>query len=157
MAPQYIEGQKEAKWVNLGDVRSIFGSTILVIGTGNLGAEFAKRVQAMGAKVIGVRRNGNQNIDGFDEMYNVNDLDNLLPKADVIALNLPGTDETTGILTKERIESLKEQALIMNVGRGSAIDQDALNNALRNGKIAGAALDVTYPEPLPKEHSLWSR
>ena len=74
-APQYIEGQKNKAWKNLGDVRSIFGSTIAVVGTGNLGSEFAKRVQAMGAKVIGVRRTGNALENGFDEMYHVAELD----------------------------------------------------------------------------------
>lgn len=155
-APQYIEGQKNKAWKNLGDVRSIFGSTIAVVGTGNLGSEFAKRVQAMGAKVIGVRRTGNALENGFDEMYNVAEIDEVLPKADVIALNLPGTAETKNILTRERIASLKSNAIVMNVGRGSAIDQEALNEALREGKIAGAALDVTSPEPLPEDHPLWT-
>lgn len=137
-------------------MHSIFGSTIAVVGTGNLGSEFAKRVQAMGAKVIGVRRTGNALENGFDEMHNVSEIDEVLPKADVIALNLPGTAETKNILTRERIASLKSNAIVMNVGRGSAIDQEALNEALREGKIAGAALDVTSPEPLPEDHPLWT-
>lgn len=155
-APQYIEGQKGFMWNNLGDVRSIYGSTILIVGTGNLGGEFAKRVKNMGARTIGVRRNGNAEVEGFDEIYNVADIDKLLPQADVISLNLPGTDKTAGILTRERIGILKSNAIVMNVGRGTAIDQEALNEALRNGKIAGAALDVTNPEPLSKDHPLWT-
>lgn len=155
-APQYLEGQKTAVWKNLGDVRSIFGSTIVVVGTGNLGGEFAVRVQNMGAKVIGVRRNGNSICAGFDEMYNIADIDKVLPRADVVAMNLPGTLETVGVLTAGRIGALKSNAIVLNVGRGSAIDQDALNEALRNGKIAGAGLDVTSPEPLPTDHPLWT-
>lgn len=156
MAPQYIEGQKTARWKNLGAVRSIFGSRILVVGTGNLGGEFAKRVKAFGAHVVGVRKNGNKPEEGFDEMYNIADIDAQLSLADVVALNLPGTNDTTGIMTKERINSLKSDAILMNVGRGTAIDQDALNEALREHKIAGALLDVTNPEPLPAEHPLWT-
>ncbi|MBR5266380.1 MAG: D-2-hydroxyacid dehydrogenase, partial [Clostridia bacterium] len=71
-------------------------------------------------------------------------------------LNLPGTDDTTGLMTAQRIAMLKEDAILMNVGRGTAIDQDALNEALRGGKIAGALLDVTNPEPLPADHPLWT-
>ena len=156
MAPQYLEGQKIARWKNLGAVRSIFGSRILVVGTGNLGGEFAKRVKAFGAHVVGIRKNGNQILEGFDEMHNIADLDEQLKLADVIALNLPGTNDTEGLMTKERIAMLKEDAILMNVGRGTAIDQDALNEALRDGKIAGALLDVTNPEPLPAEHPLWT-
>jgi phosphoglycerate dehydrogenase-like enzyme len=80
----------------------------------------------------------------------------LLPAADHVALALPGTSETRSILDAPRIESLKPTACVYNVGRGSAIDQDALIAALRDGRIAGAGLDVTTPEPLPLDSPLWN-
>ena len=83
------------------------------------------------------------------------ELDSLLPRADVVALSLPGNPSTYHTLNRERIPLLSPNAIVLNVGRGTAVDTDALSDALYAGKIAGAALDVTDPEPLPADHPLW--
>ena len=82
-------------------------------------------------------------------------LDSLLPGADVVAMSLPGNPSTYHILNRERIALLSPGTIVLNAGRGTAIDTDALCEALYAGKIAGAALDVTDPEPLPADHPLW--
>ena len=88
-------------------------------------------------------------------MYLTEDLDRLLPQADVVAVTLPGTEATRGMLSRERISRMKNGAVLLNVGRGYIVDTEALCDALESGKLAGAGLDVTDPEPLPPEHRLW--
>lgn len=94
--------------------------------------------------------------DIFNEIFKISEIDEHLGDLDLLVMCLPGTEETKGLLSKERIDKLPESAYVINVGRGSTIDQDALIDALNEGRIAGAALDVTYPEPLPKDHPLWT-
>ncbi len=151
----YRDNQKAAKWESCGSVKSISGATVLVLGMGDIGGEYAKRVKALGATVIGMRRTKREKPDYVDELITQEELDRALPQADVVAMSLPGTPQTVNIISRERISKMKEGAVILNVGRGNAIDLDALSDALENGKLMGAGLDVTEPEPLPKEHRLW--
>lgn len=152
---QYRDLQREEGWKSLGAVKSIVGSTVLVLGLGDIGGEFAKRCKALGATVIGMRRSDTSKPDYVDEICLTADLDNVLPRADVVAIALPGTKETAGLMDRDRIGKMKDGAVIMNVGRGQIIDTEALCDALESGKLMGAALDVTEPEPLPKGHRLW--
>ena len=151
----YRDGQKNHDWVKLGTVKSVWNSTILVIGLGDIGGSFARLVKNMGAYVIGVRRTDSRKPEFVDEIHLSDEIDSLLPRADVVALSLPGNSQTAHILSRERFAEMKKDAVVLNVGRGSAIDTDALYDALKNGEIAGAALDVTDPEPLPASHPLW--
>ncbi|WMJ82824.1 D-2-hydroxyacid dehydrogenase [Oscillospiraceae bacterium LTW-04] len=151
----YRDQQRKNLWGNLGEVRSIWNSTVLVIGLGDIGSEFAKRVKAFNAKVIGVRRSGLDKPDFVDELYLSDKIDELLPLADTVALCLPQTAQTQGLMNAERIAKMKPGAVLINIGRGSAVDADALCDALDAGKLSGAALDVTVPEPLPAESRLW--
>ena len=138
-------------------MRSVCGSRITVLGTGDIGTSFARRVKAMGAKtVVGVSRSGRHVDDAYDAMYTTTQLDQVLPETEILAMALPGTAETEGILSRSRIALLPKEAVVVNVGRGTAIDQDALMEALNAGRLAGAALDVVRPEPLPPEHPLWN-
>ena len=133
------------------------GSRSTVLGTGDIGSSFARRVKAMGAKtVVGVSRSGRHVDDAYDAMYTTTQLDQVLPETEILAMALPGTAETEGILSRSRIALLPKEAVVVNVGRGTAIDQDALMEALNAGRLAGAALDVVRPEPLPPEHPLWN-
>ena len=148
--------QLEGKWGSgVGEIGSIYGSKILIIGLGDLGMEFAKKAKAMGAYIIGVRRSEGAKPDYVDEVHTADKLDELLPAADVITLSVPDTKETRKLLSKERIAKLSKNAIVVNVGRGTAIDTEAITEALESGAIAGAALDVTDPEPLPGGHKLW--
>ena len=83
------------------------------------------------------------------------DADRYLPEADIVFLCMPETPETVGFMSRERIFSMKEGAILLNAGRGTAVDTDALTDALRANHLFGAGLDVTCPEPLPAEHPLW--
>lgn len=156
----YRDFQTQSTWGDLGKwggstVSSIYGSRVLVLGLGDIGLRFARAVKALGAHVIGVKRTMSEKPDYVDELYTIDDLDEVLPTADMVAMVLPETAQTRGILSAERIASMKQGAFVVNEGRGSAIDQDALVEALNSGHLGGAALDVTSPEPLPSDNPLW--
>ena len=126
-----------------------------MLGTGDIGANTARRLKALGASVTGVCRSGRSGEAAFDRVVPIGELDSVLPEADALIMALPATGETAGILSRERIALLPERAFVVNVGRGSAVDQTALAEALRAGRIAGASLDVMTPEPLPEDDPLW--
>ena len=149
----YRDAQKDGQWKSQGPVKAVYGSTVLVLGMGDIGGEFGKRCKALGAKVIGVRRSNRQKPDYADEVHLLEDLDQLLPQADVVAVTLPGTEATRGLLNRERIARMKEGAVLLNVGRGYIVDTQALCEALESGHLWGAGLDVTDPEPLPGRSS----
>lgn len=157
--PEYLRIMEEKRWDRDLKVRSIEGSVIAIAGTGNLGQNAAKRYKALGAeKVIGFSRSGRPR-EFFDATYKIEDFDNVIgggaeEPVDVLVLCVPGTSDSEGLLSAERIAMLPQKAFVINVGRGAVIDQDALTDALNAGRIAGAALDVMYPEPLPADHSL---
>lgn len=152
----YLRNQDRHHWHPEGRVTGIVGSTCLVIGLGDLGKNFAWRIKALGGHVIGVRRAGLEKPDYVDELYLTEQLDQLLPRADIVAMCLPATAATDKIMSRERLALMKPGAYLLNTGRGSAIDQEALIEALNSGHLAGAALDVAVPEPLPEDHPLWS-
>ena len=127
-----------------------------MLGTGDIGTTFATRARAFEPEsIIGVCRSGKSSSPVYDKVLPVSELDSILPETDLLAMSLPSTPETRGILSRERIALLPKGAFIVNVGRGSAIDEDALADALDNGQLAGAALDVFQTEPLPAGHRLW--
>lgn len=153
---EYYERQQKQQWGLIGQVRPVFGAVATVVGLGNIGSAYAKKMNALGAVVRGVRRQAGEKPDYLDRLYSSQELDQALDGADIVALCLPGTPNTTGILSADRIDRLKKGCIILNIGRGSAIDQDALIRALNDGSLGGAGLDVMTPEPLPKGHPLWS-
>jgi len=138
-------------------MRSVCGSRITVLGAGDIGTNFARRAKALGAgHICGVSRSGRNPDPAYDRMLPQEQLDLVLPETEILVMALPSVADTVGILSRERIALLPRDAIVVNVGRGSAIDQEALMEALNAGRIAGAALDVVVPEPLPREHPLWS-
>ena len=153
--PEYWRQQQTGTWESRGRVAGIEGSTCLVIGLGDIGSCFGKRVKALGATVLGVRRTLREKPEWLDGIVALSELDAALARADVVALCLPGTGETMGLMDRERIGRMKPGAILLNVGRGSAVDTGALVEALDRGHLAGAGLDVTDPEPLPPDHPLW--
>lgn len=155
--PEYADLIAKREWRLIGNIRSIMRSTITIVGMGDIGTNFAKRVKALGAACVrGVRRTNKPGPDCYDEVYTIDQLDKAVKGADVVALCVPGTDATTHLVNEELLSKMKDGAYIVNVGRGWAIDQPALIKALESGKLAGAALDVVVPEPLPKDDPLWS-
>ena len=152
---EYTEIIREGGWRVLpGGIRSLHGARVTCLGTGDIGTEFARRVRAFHpAKLVGLNRSGRANA-GFDEIRTVSELDAVLPETDLLFLSLPSTPDTVNILNAARMALLPEGAYVVNVGRGTAIDQDALIAALDSEHLAGAALDVVVPEPLPAGHPL---
>ncbi len=160
--PEYSAVVADRGWTRDLRIRSIKGSVIAIVGTGNLGQNAAKRYKALGAKkVIGFSRRGGGR-EFFDAVFRIDDFESVVSGSsgdepiDVLVLCVPGTSDTEGLLSAERIALLPEKAFVINVGRGSVINQEALIEALNEGRLAGAALDVMYPEPLPEDHPLWT-
>ena len=151
----YRDNQTARIWRAEGAVRSIEGSTILVVGLGDIGGDFARKVKALGAATIGVRRTKGEKPEYLDELYLSEELDTLLPRADVVAISVPGTPQTRHMFDARRLGLMKRDAVLINVGRGSVVDTDALCGALDTGRLLGACIDVTDPEPLPADHRLW--
>ncbi|MBR1606521.1 MAG: D-2-hydroxyacid dehydrogenase [Clostridia bacterium] len=136
-------------------VRSIRGSRVTLVGTGDIGQEAAIRLRAFGPACLrGVNRSGGNPGGLFDQVCRQERLEALLPETDILILSLPGTPETFHILSAQRLALLPDGALIVNVGRGTAVDQAALERELRAGRLQ-AALDVFEQEPLPADDPLW--
>lgn len=153
--PTYRDSQRSHRWEDEGSMKTLLDSTVLVVGAGNIGSTFAGMCQALGAHTIGLKRTVNGPVAGFDQVWPMEQLDELLPQADMVALTLPHNAQSAGLMNADRIARMKDDAILMNAGRGTAVDQDALARAMRNGKLWGAALDVTVPEPLPADSPLW--
>lgn len=137
--------------------KSLKDCRITVLGTGDIGSSFARRAKAFEPRTItGICRSGKADENLFDKIVKVDDADCVLKETDLLVMCLPDTIETRGYLSKERIDMLSDGAYVVNVGRGSAIDEDALADAIESGKLSGAALDVFVKEPLPKDSRLWN-
>ena len=152
---QYRDNQSERLWRDEGPVSSLEDAVVLSVGLGDIGGEFARKCKALGAYTIGIRRSLHDKPDYVDELYTPESIDSLLSRADVIALSVPGTDATQRMVNRDNLKLMKQGAIILNVGRGNALDTDALADYVECGRLL-CGLDVTDPEPLPREHKLWS-
>ena len=153
---EFMEETRNGQWLKPRPQKSLKDCRITVLGTGDIGTTFAKRAAAFEpASIVGVCRSGKSSEVVYNKVLPVSELDSILPQTDLLAMSLPSTPETKGILSRERMSLLPEGAYIVNVGRGSAIDEDALADNLESGHIAGAALDVFQTEPLPSSSRLW--
>lgn len=150
----YYDNQHDSLWRDEGGVTSIEDAYVLSVGMGDIGGEFTRKCKALGAYTVGIRRNVREKPDYADEMHTLDELDLLLPLADVVALSLPSGAATRGLMDERRLRVMKKGAVLINVGRGNAIVTDDLVRVLNDGHIY-AALDVVDPEPLPAEHPLW--
>lgn len=151
----YRDAQNRHEWADYGTVSSLTDATVLVVGLGDIGRHFAGIMKALGAYVVGVKRRKSDKPDCVDELYTMEELDNVLPRADVIFSVLPGTSATTHLYTAERFDLMKNSAIFINCGRGAAVENTVLYDALTSGKIAAASIDVCEVEPLPPESPLW--
>ena len=153
---EFMEETRNGQWLKPRPQKSLKDCHITVLGTGDIGTTFAKRAAAFEpACIVGVCRSGKSSEAVYDKVLPVSELDSILPQTDLLAMSLPSTPETKGILSRERMSLLPEGAYIVNVGRGSAIDEDALADNLESGHIAAAALDVFQTEPLPSTSRFW--
>ncbi len=151
----YRDQQKDRIWLDRGEEKTLAGKTVLIVGAGDIGTRFARLVSVFGTRIWGIRRVEREIPEGFERMETLDKLDELLPQADVVVLSLPSTPATRGLFDKERLERLKADAVLLNVGRGDAIVQEDLIEVLEAGHLYGVGLDVTVPEPLPQENPLW--
>lgn len=153
---QFMAETRAGQWKLPRAQKSLKDCRITVLGTGDIGSTFAKRAKAFEpASIVGVCRSGKSSQPVYDKVLPVSQLDTVLPETDLLAMSLPATAETRGILSRERLALMPEGSYIVNVGRGSAIDEDAIAEALESGHLAGAALDVFQTEPLPEGNRLW--
>jgi len=157
--PQFAKNMPAGEWHRRSDVAngmmSVVGKTMLVIGLGGIGTEAARRAAALDMRVIGTRRSSREGPDFVQYVGLSDELFVLAAEADIIVNALPLTPETVGLLDADFFSATKHGAFLINVGRGPTVVTDDLVAALKTGQIAGAALDVTDPEPLPTDHPLW--
>jgi len=151
--PKIISNQKNKKFESLFST-PIAGKTIVVVGTGNLGGAMIRLLAPLGPKIIGVNRKG-EAVDGCSKVITVDKIDSILPEADILYLAMPETPKTKNLISRKRLDLLKPSCGIVNIGRQSTMDYDALCEKLRANKIAGAILDVFSPEPIELNSKLW--
>ncbi len=130
------------------------GATVLIIGTGGIGRALARMLEPLGARILAANRGGAP-MPEAERTVAVDRLDEVLPESDWVVVAAAHTPETTALIDARRLKLMKPTAWLVNVARGPIVDTDALVSALQAGEIAGAALDVTDPEPLPDGHPLW--
>ena len=158
--PNYWKNKQKHLWVQNRSSETIYGKNILILGTGDIGRNIAHRMKAFETHVTGIKRTAVpehlQQMKEFDEVYDLTALDQQLQKADIVIGCLPGTSETKGLLNYERLYSMKKDAILVNVGRGSLIPTEDLIRVLEEGHLKGAVLDVFETEPLPETSPLWN-
>ncbi|MBY0111606.1 MAG: D-2-hydroxyacid dehydrogenase [Phycisphaerales bacterium] len=158
--PEYRAAQEKQRW-GLGEeeerrAATLQGKTMLVVGIGGIGTEVARRAHGFGMRVIATRRSATPVPDFVGRVGKPEELAAILPEADVVAICVPLTPETENLFDDAMLRRMKKGAYLINVARGKIVATDALVAALKEGRLAGAALDVTEPEPLPSGHALWS-
>lgn len=150
----YRELMTEGKWNPIEFEDTLEGKRAIILGTGDIGKETAKRLKCFGAVTVGISKNKHNEIEYFDELYTIDCLDKELNTADLVIIALPGTPETSGMFDEDRIGKMKRNAMLVNVGRGFIVNTQVLTKALADGAISGAVIDVVDPEPLASEHPL---
>jgi len=151
--PQLIASQRAHAWQPIFTT-PVAGKTVVVIGFGDLGQGAGRAAKKLGARVLAVTRSGKA-ARPADAAYAAKHLDRVLPKADFVVVTTPLTPETRNLLSRERLDLLKPEAGVVNIGRSPVVDYDALREKLQKGELAGAVLDVFQPEPLPPDSPFW--
>lgn len=156
---QYYRAQEDAEWAKTGRPVLTFtelrGKTLLVLGYGGIGTQVAERAKAFGMKVMAIDEKDLPLTVTVERFGKPDELDAMLPLADVVVSCLPITPATEKMMGPEQFAKMKQGSYFINVSRGKVVDTAALVQALREGRLAGAGLDVVDPEPLPKESPLW--
>jgi phosphoglycerate dehydrogenase-like enzyme len=157
--PYYLDPAQDGTWNRRGSgakTIALQGRTLLVVGLGGIGSEVARRGKGFGMEVLATRRSDTPPPHYVDRQARPDKLMELLPEADVVVLCVPLTKQTEGMIGARELEAFKPDAYLVNVARGKVVDTEALLEALEDGRLAGACLDVTDPEPLPPGHPLWT-
>ncbi|THE63943.1 D-2-hydroxyacid dehydrogenase [Salinadaptatus halalkaliphilus] len=153
---RHVANQQERSWNRPAwdEAFTLPGTTACVVGTGTLGKGVANVVGSLGVDIVGVRRSADP-VPGFDEIYATEDLLEAVADADFVIVTVPLTDDTHHLVDETILETMREDAYLVNVARGAVVDQSALIDAIEHNVVAGAALDVFETEPLPEESPLW--
>ncbi len=151
----YWARQRERRWEKGVATLYLPEATLLVVGVGGIGAETARLSAEFAMTVLGVDARLDTPSPGLAKLHRPEALDELLPRADAVVLTVPETPATQGFFNSGKFALMKQSAFFINIGRGATVRLDDLDRALRDGAIAGAALDVFETEPLPAEHPLW--
>lgn len=151
--PQLMASQRARAWQPIYTT-PVSGKTVVVIGFGDLGQGAGRAAKKLGARVLAVTRSGKA-ARPADAAYATKDIDRVLPKADFVIVTTPLTPETRNLVSRERLDLLKPEAGLVNIGRSPVVDYEALREKLEKGELAGAVLDVFQPEPLPPDSPYW--
>lgn len=159
--PEARDNQEQRVWRGMiGDLSrredELGGKTLLVVGLGRIGGRLAQLAKAFDMRVIGFRRHPSAGRGAADEVHTLAELPRFLPQADFVALTCALTDDTRGVIGAPALAAMPSSAFLVNCARGGCVDEPALVDALRTGQIAGAALDVTDPEPPTADSPLWA-
>lgn len=136
------------------EISSVLGATVAIVGCGRIGRALIDLLGPFQARILACNRSGRP-VEGATQTGDMAFVDRAIEQADFVVVAAPATPETKGLIGKRQLERMPSNAYLINIARGSLVDTDALVDALRAGSIAGAALDVTDPEPLPDGHPLW--
>ncbi|MDF2509274.1 MAG: 2-hydroxyacid dehydrogenase, partial [Microbacterium sp.] len=153
--PRLHADQRTRTWPDRWEMRQLDEMTVLIVGLGGIGAECARRFHALGARVWGTTRSG-EAVAGVDRLIPLDELRDAVAHVDAIVVTLPGTAQTHHLIGADILDAVKPGAIVANVGRGTVIDEEALLDALDDGRIAFAALDVFEQEPLADASPLWA-
>jgi len=151
--PHMVAEQRAHHWQRCA-IETLAGKTLGIVGLGQVGRRVAELARPFGVRVIGIRR-GTAMTAEVDAVYPMDRLDDLLAQSDYLVLSVPYTHETAGLLDARRLEAMKTGAVLINIARGTIVDESAMVDSLRSGKLGGAALDVFSREPLPGDSPLW--
>ncbi len=155
--PRARRQQAERRWERFHN-DDLEGKTIAIVGLGSIGREVARSARHFGMRVLATKRDisgASPEALGVHGLYRVSELNTMLAEADVVVLILPHTAETEGLIDASAFQAMKAGTLLVNIGRGASVDEQALVQSLASGKLSGAVLDVAAQEPLPADHPLW--
>ncbi|MGJ0389349.1 D-2-hydroxyacid dehydrogenase [Microbacterium sp. CGR1] len=153
--PRLVQQQRDREWSGRWLMSQVSEQTVLVLGLGGIGSSVAAKLSALGATVIGTSRSG-ASAPGVSRTVHPDDVASILPEVDAVVTTLPGTDATHHVVGRDFFDALRPGVTLVNVGRGTVVDEVALLDALESGVVGFAALDVFEVEPLPTESPLWS-
>lgn len=151
----YIHHMDQSLWQPLKGGKEIYHSTVVIVGYGDIGYETAKRLKAFDCRIIAVKRRKQETLPYVDDIYTIDELEQILPSADYVILALPQNPSTIHLFDKKKLSLMKADAMLINVGRGSAVVTDDLIDVLKQGHLYGVALDVVEEEPLSTSSPLW--
>ncbi|MBR5545309.1 MAG: D-2-hydroxyacid dehydrogenase [Clostridia bacterium] len=151
----FYENQKNHKWNKIRNIKELSDSTVCIVGCGSVGTECAKLFKPFSSEIVAVDI-VKPISDLFDSYYTINNVAKAVENADVVILTLPLTDETQNLFNKELLSHFKNDAILVNIARGAIVNENDLTDALKNGTIGGAVLDVFNEEPLSEKSELWN-